>query len=316
MNTFIMTTPIAFLVFNRPEETAAVFKAIREVRPRHLLVVADGPRVNRPDDVKKCAKVRSIIEQVDWPCEVVCNYSETNLGCKTRVSSGLDWVFSQVEEAIILEDDCLPDSTFFRFCQEMLDQYRFDERITMISGANLLGEWKSAVQSYHFSTNGGIWGWASWRRAWQHYDVNMPLWWERASQLKISAALGGGRFYRARAIEYGRAAAGKIDTWDYQWNFAQLLHSGVAAVSAVNLVSNIGFNADATHTVNPSTLFSGIPTTPCRFPLSSYPLTTVDHDYDAAVHRLAQSERPLLLKLADLISQSCGLLPLRKFWLP
>jgi len=313
VNTFTLTTPVALLVFNRPETTARVFAAIREAKPPQLLVVADGPRSGRPDDVQKCAEVRRIVEQVDWPCTVLQDYADVNFGCKMRVSSGLDWVFSKVEEAIILEDDCLPDPTFFRFCQEMLALYRHDERIMMISGTNLLGEWKSTVQSYHFSNNGGIWGWASWHRAWQYYDVNMSLWWEPASRLKVSDVLGGGSRFRRRAIEFDRAAAGKVDTWDYQWSFVQLLRSGLTVVSAVNLVSNIGFNVDATHTVNPRTVYAGLPTFPCRFPLNINLLAAVDHDYDAAVLKLAQSERPLLLKIADFFRQIRGYLPLRKY---
>ena len=116
----LIRTPVAFLVFNRPDTTERVFEAIRLARPPKLLVVADGPRAHRPDDDTKCQATRAIIERVDWPCEVLKNYSEANLGCRTRVSSGLDWVFSTVEEAIILEDDCLPHPTFFRFCEELL----------------------------------------------------------------------------------------------------------------------------------------------------------------------------------------------------
>lgn len=311
MSSFTLTTPVALLVFNRPEETFRVFSAIREARPEQLLVIADGPRSNRPDEPTLCAEVRRIVGQVDWPCQVLSNYSDVNLGCRVRVSSGIDWVFSQVEEAIILEDDCLPDPTFFRFCQEMIDLYRHDERVMMISGANLLGEWKSSVQSYHFSNNGGIWGWASWRRAWRYYDVDMSQWWVPASRLKVSDALGGGKHYLTRAIDFDRAATGNVDTWDYQWSFTQLLQSGVAAVSSVNLISNIGFAANATHTVNPRTKFAELPAFPCRFPLNINPLITVDHDYDSTVLKLAQSERPLLLKVADFLRLIRSLLHLR-----
>jgi hypothetical protein len=278
-----------------------------------LLLIADGPRSNRPDEPTLCAEVRRIVGQVDWPCQILSNYSDINLGCRLRVSSGLDWVFSQVEEAIILEDDCLPDPSFFRFCQEMLTLYRYDERIMMISGSNLLGEWNSAEKSYHFSNNGGVWGWACWRRAWQHYDVDMSQWWEPASRMKVRDVLGGGRHYRLRALEFERAAAGNIDTWDYQWSFAQLLLSGLAVVPAVNLVSNIGFNAYATHTIDSRTLFAELPTTPCRYPLKINRLIVADHDYDTAVFRAALSERPLLLKVADFLRMLHGFLPLRKY---
>lgn len=315
MNSFTLTTSVALLVFNRPETTARVFAAIREARPQQLLVVADGPRTNRHDDIIKCAEVRRVVEQIDWPCKVLRNYSEANLGCRLRVSSGLDWVFSQVEEAIILEDDCLPDQTFFRFCQEMLELYRHHERIMMISGSNLFGEWKSTAQSYHFSAAGGIWGWASWRRAWQHYDVEMVLWSDSVSRLKVSKVLGGGELYRTRSIDFDRVASGNIDTWDYQWSFAQLLKSGLAVVSAVNLISNIGFNVNATHTVNPRTLYANSPTTSCQFPLKINHIDSADQDYDAAVLKLARAERPLLLKMADFLRLIYGYISLRKYLL-
>lgn len=305
---FTLTTPVAFLVFNRPDTTEQIFSKIREARPSRLFLVADGPRDNRPDDKARCAAVRNIIDQVDWPCEVSKNYSDKNLGCKIRISSGIDWVFSCVEEAIILEDDCLPDSTFFRFCQEMLDHYRHDEKVMMISGTNLLGKWNTISQSYHFSSSGSIWGWASWRRAWRCYDVNMSRWTDPAIRLKVRNNLGDGYIFRSKEIEFDRVSAGKVDTWDYQWSFAQLVHSGLSVVPAVNLISNVGFNSNATHTVNSRTLFAGLPTMPCRFPLVINQQITVDRIYDAAVHKLAQSERPVLLKLADFVRGKLKLL--------
>ena len=131
-----MRTPVAFLIFNRPDATRRVFESIRDAKPPLLLVVADGPRPDRPDDSRACAEARSLIDRVDWNCEVRTNYSDVNLGCGKRVSSGIDWVFQQVEEAIILEDDCVPDPTFFRFCEELLEKYRHDERISEIGGVN------------------------------------------------------------------------------------------------------------------------------------------------------------------------------------
>ena len=133
MSDWYGTTPVAFLIFNRPETTARVFEAIRRVRPPKLLVVADGPRSDREGENEKCRAARSVIERVDWPCEVITNYADTNLGCRTRISSGLDWVFANVDEAIILEDDCLPDPSFFPFCEELLARYRDDDRIMIIA---------------------------------------------------------------------------------------------------------------------------------------------------------------------------------------
>ena len=133
-----MKTAIAFMVFNRPDTTKKVFETIREAKPPKLLVIADGPRAGRPGETEKCAATRAIIDSVDWECEVLTNYSDVNLGCKRRVSSGLDWVFNTVEESIILEDDCLPHSTFFQFCEELLEKYRYDSRIMQICGSNLI----------------------------------------------------------------------------------------------------------------------------------------------------------------------------------
>jgi GT2 family glycosyltransferase len=163
MANFQLTTPVAFLIFNRPDTTARVFEAIRQAKPPKLLVVADGPRPDRPDDIEKCKAARAIVEGVDWDCEVLKNYSDINLGCGKRPATGITWVFEQVEEAIILEDDCMPNPTFFEFCQAMLAEYRDDKRIMMIGGTNFLGEWKSKIQSYHFSFYGGTWGWASYK---------------------------------------------------------------------------------------------------------------------------------------------------------
>jgi hypothetical protein len=154
---FQLKTPVAFLVFNRPESTIKVFEEIRRARPPRLLVAADGTRADRPGEAEKCAAVRAIIDTVDWPCEVLKNYSDVNLGCKVRVSSGLDWVFEQVEEAIILEDDCLPHPTFFRFCEELLERYRYDERVGIISGDNFLFGVRRTQDSYYFSRYAHIW---------------------------------------------------------------------------------------------------------------------------------------------------------------
>lgn len=161
MYDFQLKTPVAFLIFNRPDTTRRVFAEIAKARPPKLLVVADGPRADHPDDVEKCAAVRAIIDGIDWDCKVLTNYSDINLGCKRRVSSGLDWVFDTVEEAIILEDDCLPHPAFFRFCEEMLNKYRDDKRIAMISGDNFQFGRKRTEYSYYFSRYPHIWGWAS-----------------------------------------------------------------------------------------------------------------------------------------------------------
>lgn len=306
MSDSFLSIPVALLVFNRPDTTARVFEAVRRARPQQLLLIADGPRADCPGDVLKCAEVLGIVENVDWTCEVLRNCSETNLGCKVRVSSGLDWVFGLVEHAIILEDDCLPDQTFFRFCEEMLNRYRDDERVMSICGSNLLGSWKSDIQSYHFSFYGGIWGWATWRRAWAHYDVSMALWRELPARRQIREVLGGGALYRSRALDFDRFAAGQVDTWDYQWTFAQLMRSGLTLISSTNLVSNIGFNSDATHTLNPESIFADLPRIPCVFPLKAIEKSSVDLEFDHEMLAKVLSGRSPLSRLSDLFHSLTG----------
>lgn len=271
MSTFSLTTPVVLLVFNRPEETSRVFSAIRGVRPQQLFVIADGPRSNRPGESDICIEVRRICEEVDWPCKVICNYSDTNLGCKIRVSSGLDWVFSQVEEAIILEDDCLPDPSFFRFCQEMLEKYRNDHRIASIGGSNYQFGFGNISYSYYFSIYNHIWGWASWKRAWLDYDLNM-IEWERVRNTNWLSNI----FTNKKDINYWKSNFDKvysnqIDTWDIQWTFACWLNNRLSIIPSMNLVSNIGFGSDALHTTDSTSHLASIPTRPMKFPLSHPP---------------------------------------------
>jgi len=241
-------TPIVFLVFNRPDTTIRVFEGIRRARPAKLFVVADGPRADRPGEAEKCRVVRAIIDTVDWPCEVLKNFSDVNLGCKRRVSGGLNWVFEQVEEAIILEDDCLPHPTFFRFCKELLDKYRDDERVMHISGDNFQFERVRGDGSYYFSRYNHIWGWATWKRAWAHYDVKMKMWPKFLKQQQIANVFENRSIQRYWLKCFQAVYEGKIDTWDYQWLYAIWSQNGLTVLPNVNLISNIGFGEDATHT--------------------------------------------------------------------
>lgn len=235
-----MKTPVAFMVFNRPDTTAQVFAAIRQARPEILLVVADGPRSDRPSDVKLCAEARAVIENIDWPCTVHKNYSDVNLGCKGRVSSGLDWVFTEVEEAIILEDDCLPHPDFFPFCEKLLEQYRHDERVTMIGGTNYLVDRLQVPESYVFSRYFPVWGWASWRRAWHQYDLSMHNWPRFRKEGQLRSFYADGYMRRFLTSSFNDTYSGRINTWDIQWFFACLANNGLSIVPSLNMISNIG----------------------------------------------------------------------------
>ncbi|MFM2274589.1 MAG: hypothetical protein RL211_461 [Pseudomonadota bacterium] len=267
MPEFELKTPVAFIIFNRPDTTERVFAEIARARPPKLLVVGDGPRANREGEAEKVAAARAIIKRVDWPCEVLTNYSDANLGCKVRVSSGLDWVFEQVPEAIILEDDCLPHPTFFRFCEEMLDRYRDDERIGMISGDNFQFGHTINDDSYYFSNLNHIWGWASWCSRWQHdYDVRMESWPKVRDEGRVLDWATDKSERDSLMDIFDRVYRGVIDTWDYQWSFASRLNGRMSVMPNVNLISNIGFGVEATHTTGESE-FSNIPVVPIKFPL-------------------------------------------------
>ena len=244
--------PILFLIFNRPDTTKIVFDAIRKIQPTKLYVAADGYRENKKGEKEACELTRSIIETVDWKCEVKKLYRDKNFGCKKAISSAVDWFFENEEEGIILEDDCLPDLSFFNFCEQMLEYYRNVDRIMHIAGINFQFGRKRGAGSYYFSRNSHVWGWASWRRAWKYYDVTMRSFPEFKKRKKIHQIVNWWpeRSFILNKLE--KTYRGEIDTWDYQWNFAMWEQNGLAIIPNQNLISNIGFDKKATHTTDNS----------------------------------------------------------------
>jgi hypothetical protein len=243
----MLNTPILFLVFNRPETTRQIFAAIRRAQPKQLFIAADGPRENVASDREKCALVREIIAQsVDWDCEVKTLFRVHNLGCKNGVTSALDWFFDNVEEGIILEDDCLPSASFFSFCTAMLEKYRNDTRIMQISGLNVENI-SDIKESYLFSRFSSIWGWATWKRAWRFYDREIKSW----------PYIRGSKDFRQFVNSYAMALMlkynfnlvynKKVNSWDYQWQYCALINSGLAIVPVKNMIKNVGFSTEATH---------------------------------------------------------------------
>lgn len=255
-----LSTPIGFFIFNRPELTQRVFARIARARPRSLLVVADGPRTERPDDETLITATRKIVEQVDWPCDLRTNFASENLGCRRRVSSGLDWVFEQVDEAIILEDDCLPDPTFFAYCHELLERYRNDRRVMAIGGTNFQEGREQTADSYYFSKYFHCWGWATWRRAWNLYDVEMGGWPEFRDSSALGAIADTSEEFAHWRHAFKRLHLGLVDTWDYQFTFAMWAAGALSIVPTMNLISNIGFGSDATHTKTPDHPWANRPT--------------------------------------------------------
>lgn len=247
------TTPVAIIVFKRLDATQRMFSTVRAARPQQLFIIADGWRNEL--EKEKCLAVREYIEKtIDWPCTVYKDYAEQNLGCKMRVVTGLNWVFSQVEEAIIIEDDCVPDQSFFPFCQQLLEKYRHNPRIMQIAGLNLQQKnekFDSRNESYYFSDLGEIWGWATWRRAWALYDVSIAEWPKAKAGHMLS------RHFKSPAIiDYwehlfdeiyeARNNVRQFDAWAAQWVFARFMANGITAVSTTNLIQNFGDDEDAT----------------------------------------------------------------------
>lgn len=245
-----LQTAVLFLIYKRPEPTRRVFAAIRAAQPARLYLAADFPPANRSDEIAAAKALRAyVVEHVDWPCAVQKRFHEEHLGCKLAVSGALDWFFGHEAEGIILEDDCLPDATFFPFAEELLQRYRGDERVMSIAGNHFNWRDRSCPHSYFFSRSHFSWGWASWRRAWQHYDRNLELWPQlRNTDWLLTVGEGDRAFQRYWTKKFDELHAGLIDTWDYQWTFAAWAQGGLTAVPSRNLVKNIGFGADATHT--------------------------------------------------------------------
>ncbi len=246
----------------------ALLAAVRAANPALLMVVADGPRAGRPGEAARCAAARAVVDGIDWGCEVLKNYSDVNLGCKRRVASGLDWLFQNATEAIILEDDCLPEASFFPYCEALLDRYRHDERVMHIAGNNFGVDTQAFGEcSYGFTSFPQVWGWATWRRAWRHFDVAMSAWpsFRRSREL---GELPVPRLLRGRQLRrWEDAYSNRVDTWDFQWHFAVMRRHGLAAVPRRNLVTNIGFDLDATHTRDTSSDKANLPHHAIGFPL-------------------------------------------------
>lgn len=247
-----LKTAVLFLVFNRPDTTREVFAAIRQARPPRLYVAADGARLDRTGESERCAEVRKIATAVDWPCEVKTLFREKNLGCKVGVSTGISWFFENEEEGIILEDDCLPSQSFFWFCEELLEKYRNDKRVGQICGTAFVTESATFKRdaSYLLSKYGPIWGWASWRRAWVYYDPDISSWPLMRTAEWLNSAYHGDNEKKARVLLGERLFRNEIDTWDYQWGFAKNYQSALSVTPVKNMIVNVGFGADATHTTS------------------------------------------------------------------
>ncbi|MCQ2497615.1 MAG: hypothetical protein MJ133_01405 [Lachnospiraceae bacterium] len=242
---FKLITPVAFITYIRLDTTIQAFESIRNARPSKLYHISDA--ANTEEKQKKVEEVRNYVrENIDWPCEFITNYASANIGCKNRIVSGLDWVFSQEEKAIIIEDDVVVSKSFYRFAQEMLDRYSDNDQVMMVTSGNGVTTYDNG-NDYWFSHNCSIWGWATWRHAWEKNDVNLTQW----PKLKKDKILY--KFYDERAARiYERGIdsvySGELNTWDYGWLLAKAVYNGMEIVPCVNMMKNVGIESEeATH---------------------------------------------------------------------
>ena len=271
-----LKVPIAFIIFNRPETTRRVFEQIAKVRPIRLHIIADGPRSDVPEDSNRCRQARQIIEEINWDCDVTFDYSETNMGIKERISSGLNGLFSNVKSAIILEDDCLPNRSFFYYCEQLLSRFENDPRVMMISGTNFSGNIKPNTYSYYYSIFPLIWGWATWASSWEHFDGSMRLWPEVRDRGLLAGLFPNPRHRRYWDKRLQLTYEGRLDTWDYCWILACWLNRALTTIPSGNLVGNIGFGSQATHTVGSHSPWMDMHTQDLAFPLVHPPYLIPD----------------------------------------
>ncbi|WP_295651528.1 nucleotide-diphospho-sugar transferase [uncultured Mucilaginibacter sp.] len=259
MQNYQTRSAVLFLIFNRPDVTKKVFEQIRHAKPARLYVAADGPRSDKENEALLCEQTRAIIKAIDWDCELKTLYRDENLGCKVAVSSAIGWFFDQEDEGIILEDDCLPVTSFFYFCDTLLDYYRNDNRVRHIAGSNFQqgNTWGEA--SYYFSKLTHVWGWASWKRVWADYDVDLSDYNDNEVKQQLHDIFGDTYVVNSWMQIFEVLKAKKINTWDYQLAFTNFMKKGLSVMPNVNLVSNIGFGSGATHTSDIENENAGIP---------------------------------------------------------
>ncbi|MBV0900406.1 glycosyltransferase family 2 protein [Haloarcula salina] len=301
---FTLDKPIALFIYNRPSHTDQVLNRIKQVKPPKLLVVADGPK--NKSDQEMCRQTRQLISQRECQFPVEKNFASTNLGLPDRFTTGLDWVFDKVPEAIILEDDIIPEPSFFRFCQVLLDRFRDDNRVMEITGRNQLERWKSGEYDYHFSYYGGIWGWATWREDWEKYEQEISLWNDTTVKNRIRDVIADEDQFRYLQRIYDMTQSDEINSWAYRWGFARHINNGLSVVPSKNLVKNIGFGEGATNTTSTSNGFANKETYEMSFPLTHPPFVAPDREYDRRFHELRQT-RSKPRRILDALLDTTGI---------
>ena len=289
-----LATPVLFLIYNRPNVTKKVFSEIQKAKPKRLYVAADGPRFDNIEEKKLCKDARSIINDIDWECETKTLIRDENLGCRKAVYEAISWFFDNEEEGIVLEDDCLPSQSFFWYCQELLDYYRNDNRIMHIGGSNFQFGKNRSPYDYYFSRYPHVWGWATWKRSWKYYK-DIDYWNSEKLKELLSTLESNPNFVKYWSKVHNKVKSGEIDTWDDQWTFSCWNQNGLSVVPDINLISNIGFGKDATHTKS-FTKISNIANQEIRFPLH-HPINMVRSKKRDSFTEFGQFFKPFFLRV-------------------
>lgn len=302
-----MNTAVALIFFNRPSTLRQVFDEIKKAQPPKLFLIQDGPR-NEQDEIK-IQECRKIVSNIDWTCEVITDYAEENLGCGVRPQSGITNAFKQVDKLIILEDDCVPDNSFFQYCEDLLNRYQNDERISYISGLNHFEAWDFGGDSYGFTKTGAIWGWATWRRAWEKYDyavseINNGY---IKKQLRNNVKDAPKRISVWEETNRRVAQGEKISYWDWQWGFVKYTQSQYVVVPKYNLICNIGTGLESTHAQKATSKhrkykdYNHMPTKPIEFPLTHPKHMLCAEDYDERVLKTTRGN--ILKKMLKMVTR-------------
>jgi len=296
------STPVALIIFNRAETTRKVLDVLRKAQVKELFVIADGPRSDKITDLKHCSEARAVIDEIDWPCKVNLKYQDENLGCGHNPARGIDWVFTQVDECIILEDDCIPDLSFFPFCQEMLARYKEDSRIMMVSGNNHLLDKINISTSYIFSINTQTHGWATWKRSWEKYDFYMADWPTVRSLKWLNNLLGNKRYAKGWLktfdTSYDEANNNpKCSVWDFQWTYICWKNHALNIIPCVNLVTNAGYGENGTHQTPIDHPLANLPLRTMSFPLKHPVVMIPDYNADLVLRTTVYGYKPLYKKI-------------------
>ena len=308
--------PVLLTIFNRPDKTRAVMANLRQVKPNRLFIAADGPRLDRPQDIEKCRLARQAATIVDWACDIKTRFLDDNMGCDPAVSSAIEWFFQNVEYGIILEDDCLLHPHFFAFCGELLGRYSDDQRIMQISSLSPYAT-REHPYDYHFSRAfrcGG--GWATWRRSWKHFTSNMNRYSDKEALSILKAYYPGHSKCLQQYRKYLKFRKGLFNNWDFQWNMACYAQNGLSIVPERNLMRNIGFDKDSTHTRRMDSIFENLNTQPLHFPLRHPPFIYADGEPERSLERRIYRSLPLKSRCMYLLRQATGTISYLRELLP